>query len=130
MPSRATISPRAGPVRLTGLGLLPQGKVAWVLLPTEVLGERSLTLLLKRLVVSVVGPQSRIRVTSLLKCGNVKVDRSLGLICESLVNNSLDELGDLGNVFGDTGDDVGSENASISSMNRASMLWVRSVNMV
>lgn len=110
MPPGTAVSPLAGPERLASLGLLPERKVARALLATQVLGQRALTLLLKRLVVSVVGAQSCIGVSGLFERCNIEINRPFRLVCESLVGNPLDELGDLRDVIGDSCDDVRAKN--------------------
>lgn len=107
VPTWATGTPRAGPIGLTGLRLFPKGKVTRTLLASQSSRKGTLSLLLQGGVVLALGAKASIGVTGLLEGANVEVDRTVGLVGESLLDNLLNEGDDLRNVFGNASDDIG-----------------------
>lgn len=110
MPTRATIAPWTLPVGLAGFRFLPQRKVTGALFSTGGLGQRAFSFLLQSLVVFALRAQSGIGIPVFLERRDVEVNGALRLIRIALLHETLDESDDLGQILGDSGQVIGSEN--------------------
>mmetsp|Transcript_99544 Transcript_99544/g.281681 ORF Transcript_99544/g.281681 Transcript_99544/m.281681 type:complete len:528 (+) Transcript_99544:947-2530(+) len=108
VPARAPGPPLAGPRRLPGLGLLPQGEVVGVFLLGVLRRQRALPLRHLGRADGRGGHQLPVRIPLLVEVVDAEVDAAGGVVRDPLLDELLDEVLDPAvHVVGDARDDVG-----------------------